>query len=91
MLLKPSAWLIGHSGLQTHPIPGNSIVELFGDSRVLVERHGGITSFSESRICIKTSYGNAQVTGNGLRIACISKDQLVVVGCVESVSIIRRG
>lgn len=89
MLSKPSEWLFEHSGLQAQPIPGNTIVEILGDSRVLVERHSGITSFSEMAVCIKTSYGNVQVSGNGLKIVCVSKDQLVIIGCINTVSIIR--
>ena len=89
MFSKPSAWLMEQSGLQTQPIPGHSIVEILGDSRVLVERHSGVTSFSEVAVCIKTSYGNVHVSGNALKITCVSKEQLVIVGCIESVSIIR--
>ena len=91
MLSKPSQWAIQHTGLQSQPLPGKSIVEIMGDSRILIERHSGITAFNEFSICIKTSFGYLRIAGSSLKIACMSKEQLIVTGNFDSVSLVRKG
>ena len=38
-------------------LPGQSLVELVGESRVLIEHHFGICVYTEQEIVIKVSFG----------------------------------
>lgn len=76
--------------LRQEPTPGQSIVEIYGCHRVLIEKHGGITQYSTSRICVKVSYGTLAVCGNSLELVQMSRDNAVITGQIEGISICRR-
>ena len=63
--------------LPGEPMPGVPVVELAGDRRVLIERHGGVTEYSGERICVKVRYGLVCICGCGLELACMTREQLV--------------
>ena len=77
--------------LLAEPLPGMSIVELAGDGRVLIERHGGVTEYSRERICVKVRYGIVCVRGCGLELSRMTREQLVITGQIDSVQLQRRG
>ena len=64
---------------------GHSIIELAGDSRVLIENHSGMQYYSEDRIGVKVSYGRVIIEGNDLEIGEICKKQLIVVGKIKQI------
>ncbi len=71
--------------------PGLSIVEMLGDSRVLIEKHMGMQGYSENEICVKVKKGILAVCGASLTLAKMSKDQLVITGRIECIRFISRG
>lgn len=71
--------------LPTEPIPGLPLVELAGERRVLVENHRGVVQYSDREIRIKVSYGHISVSGSGLTLAKMTKQQLVITGCIHAV------
>lgn len=77
--------------LTSEPIPGVPVVELAGNRRVLIERHGGVTEYNPERICVKVSYGQVCICGCGLELTCMTKEQLVISGCIDCVQLQRRG
>ena len=72
-------------------LPGQSLVELVGDSRVLVENHQGVTEYSRCRIGAPVSFGRVLVCGENLELARMTQRQLVITGRVEGVTLMRRG
>ena len=82
--------LADSADLSTETMPGVPIVEIAGDSRVLIERHNGMTEYSRERICVKVRYGCVCVCGCGLELQRMSRDQLVIRGKIESISLHRR-
>ena len=72
-------------------LPGQSLVELAGDNRVLIENHRGVVEYSRCRIGVAVRCGQIQVCGSGLELARMSQDQLVIIGQVESIHLLRRG
>lgn len=72
-------------------LPGQSLVELVGDSRVLVENHQGVTEYSRYRIGATVSFGRVLVCGENLELARMTQRQLVITGRVEGVTLMRRG
>lgn len=76
--------------LGTEPLPGIPLIEIGGNQRVLLEGHDGITEYSPSRICVRMSYGCAEVSGVQLCIAKMSRSQMVICGQIQGVCLHRR-
>ncbi len=66
------------------------IVEIVGQSRVLIENHQGVLAYSLEEIEIKVSYGKIIITGNDLKLMQMSCDQLVVKGRIDSLALFGR-
>ncbi len=77
--------------LSGEPMPGQPVVEIAGDRRVLVENHRGILEYSRERIGIKVKYGVVAVCGCGLEVIRMTREQLVISGRIDGISIQRRG
>lgn len=82
--------LADRADLQGEALPGIPIVELAGDRRVLIERHNGVTEYSPQRICVGVSYGVVSIIGRELKLMRMSKEQVVICGRVDEISILRR-
>ena len=76
--------------LSGEPLPGMPIVEIAGECRVLIERHGGVTEYSRERISVKVRYGTVTVCGCGLELTRMTKEQLVISGRIDGVQLQRR-
>ena len=77
--------------LPSESLPGVPIVEIVGHRRVLIENHMGVSRYGQDEICVKVSYGVISVQGNCLELAKMTREQLVIRGCVERISLIRKG
>lgn len=77
--------------LAGEPIPGLPVVEIGGECRVLIENHFGVTQYSRERICVRVKYGQVAVCGCGLELIRMTKEQLVISGRIDGVTLIRRG
>lgn len=82
--------LADRAELETEPMPAQPIIEVAGDSRVLVENHGGVRAYSSERILVNVRFGMVCVCGCGLQLMRMTKDQLVIRGRIDSVSLQRR-
>lgn len=71
-------------------LPGQVLVEITGENRVLIENHRGVREYSRERIGVKVKYGLVQVCGSCLELRCMTKDQLVISGCIDGVLLKRR-
>lgn len=71
-------------------IPGVPVVELAGDRRVLIEKHAGVTQYSCEKVCVKVRYGHVEICGCNLELACMSREQLVITGRIDSLRLLRR-
>ncbi len=75
--------------LPGEPMPGQPVVEIAGTGRVLIEHHGGVTEYGCSRIRVKVGYGAVCVCGTDLELKRMTKDQLVIGGIIDCVSLER--
>ena len=66
------------------------IVELVGQSRLLIENHQGVQSYSINEIQIKVCYGCVIVTGDKLQLMEMSRVKLVICGRIDSLQILGR-
>lgn len=76
--------------LTGEPLPGKTLVELAGDQRLLIEYHFGICQYTPQCVAAKVSYGEISVQGRNLEILRMAKEQLVIKGCIDSVTLIRK-
>ncbi len=82
--LADQADLPGEAGL------GQPLVELAGDRRVLIEHHLGVIQYGRECICVKVKYGAVSVEGCALELARMSREQLIICGRIDRISINRR-
>lgn len=82
--------LADSADLQGEALPGQPLVELFSDRRVLIEHHGGVTEYGREKIQVKVRYGYVCICGGCLELARMTAEQLVITGRIDSVSLIRR-
>lgn len=71
-------------------LPGETLAELAGDRRVLIEGHRGVTEYCRERITVKVRYGLLSICGCGLELRQMSKQQLVVSGRIDGIQIRRK-
>lgn len=71
-------------------LPGQPLIELAGDRRLLMEHHRGVTRYSLEEICVKVAYGQVQIRGCGLELSRMTAGQLVISGRIDSVTLLRR-
>lgn len=83
--------LLDQFDLPGETLPGQVLVEIAGENRVLIEQHRGIREYSPQRIGVCVSYGMVEIYGSGLELRCMSKDQLIICGQIDSVTLKRRG
>lgn len=72
-------------------LPGQCLVEIAGESRVLIENHSGVAAYSRERIVIKVKFGTVSVCGCGLEMIRLTPEQLVIRGRIDAVSLHRGG
>ena len=87
---KMVGWPAFNAALPSELLPGQFLLELLGRERVLIENHQGVQEYGGEKICIKASFGSVAVCGNDLRLSCLSKERLVIVGAVAQITVIRR-
>ena len=66
------------------------IVEIAGDCRVLIENHYGIQGYSRERILVKVKYGCICICGGCLEILRMTREQMVIRGRIDGVTLQRR-
>lgn len=71
-------------------LPGESVVELGGDTRVLIENHYGVKEYSREKIVVKVKYGCVCVCGCNLALLRMTREQLVIRGRIDGITLMRR-
>lgn len=82
--------LAEQADLQDAVFPGQPIVEVYGDRRVLIEHHTGVTKYGKDEICLRMKFGCLHIRGRDLEIAKMTNRQLVVTGQIDGMEIVRR-
>lgn len=83
-----TSW-IDRLSLQEEALPAQTVVELLGDRRILIEHHRGITEYSRQRIQARVKYGVLCVCGGDLELCKMTGDQLVIMGRIDSLTLFR--
>lgn len=88
--MKGRYGLLDQFDLPGETLPGQVLVEIAGENRVLIEQHRGIREYSPERIGVRVRYGMIEIYGSGLELRCMSKEQLIICGRIDSVTLRRR-
>lgn len=86
------AWaqrLRGYLDMDTEALPLQTVLELCGDRRLLIENHTGVREYGPEKICVRVRYGVVSVCGEGLRLCRMQSQQLVIMGRIDSIAVIR--
>ena len=54
-------------------VPGQPIVEIAGDRRVLIENHNGVIGYGRERIRVKVKFGSVCICGCDLEMLHMTK------------------
>ena len=71
-------------------LPGMTVAELAGDRRMLIEGHRGVTEYCRERVTVKVGYGLLSITGCGLELRQMSRQQLVISGRIDAIAVRRK-
>ena len=66
------------------------IIEIVGDRRVLIENHWGVAAYGKEKILVCVKFGSVCICGCNLEMMHMTKEQLVICGRIDSVSLQRR-
>lgn len=83
--------LAEEADLPMEQLPGQPVVELAGDRRVLIENHYGVKAYGREKIIVKVKFGYVCVCGCGLELLRMTREQLVIRGRIDGVTLQRRG
>ena len=76
--------------LHGEAVPGQSIIEILGDRRVLIENHLGVKEYTREHIAVGVKFGLLNVCGSCLTLTHMNKEQLIISGRIDSI-VLRRG
>ena len=79
-----------HADLMDEVLPGQTVVEVIGEGRVLIEGHNGVSEYNDCIIGVKVRYGVAKISGCNLKLSVMSGNKLVISGDVQCIQFIRR-
>ena len=88
--MKGRYGLLDQLDLPGETLPGQVLVEIAGENRVLIEQHRGIREYSPERIAVCVRYGTVEICGDKLELHCMSREQLIISGRIDSVTLNRR-
>ena len=66
------------------------LLEIAGQSRVLIENHLGVLAYSLEEVQVKVRFGKFAVKGNKLELLQMDREQLVIRGQIDSVEVLRK-
>ena len=74
-------------GIPPEILTGLPVVELTGDSAVLIEQHHGIVMYQPEEVAFRTACGTLRVLGTSLRFRLYSAGEAVLDGQIHAVQL----
>ena len=76
--------------LAGEPLPRQTVVEIAGDQRVLIENYCAVREYNQELICVRVKYGTVAIKGCRLELRRMTKEQLIISGRIDTVTLHRR-
>lgn len=70
--------------LMDEALPGETLIEVVGEGRVLIEGHKGVSAYSDARISVKTKREIVEIVGCNLKLTQMNINRLVITGKIYS-------
>ena len=77
--------LMDGADLPDEAVPGQTVVEVIGHNRVLIENHQGVIGYGKEQIRVKVPFGEVHICGGCLSLARMSRERLVVYGRIGQI------
>jgi len=81
--------MLEHTTIDPESVPGQPIIEIAGECRVLIENHRGVAAYGREKILVNVKFGSVCVSGCNLEMMHMTKEQLVIRGRIHSVMLQR--
>ena len=75
------------AGLPGEVLPGQTLIELLGRKRVLIENHKGLICYNGNRIVVRGLGGAVCICGCEMKIVTMTNAQLVICGEIRQVTL----
>lgn len=82
-----SQHILQSMGLQDEALPWQTVVEILGTERVLVENHCGVTEYDTNCVMVQGKDGLICVYGRNLRLSRMMRQQLIICGQIEQIKL----
>jgi len=79
----------GKLGIPQEILTGLPVIELTGDTAVMIEQHKGLSAYSEEEVAINVNIGTVRVLGQRLTIQLMNHGRIILYGKIESVQVER--
>lgn len=70
--------------------PGQALIEITEERRILIEHHRGVRAYRSNQICVNVRFGAVIIQGSCLELKCMTRDQLVITGRIDSIQLERK-
>ena len=77
--------LAEETDLEDEVFPGETVVEIAGNHRVLIENHRGVKLYERDKICVSAKCGVIRICGQCLRLTKMSREVLIIRGKIQQV------
>ena len=82
--------ILDHMELADEILPGQTIIEVIGEGRVLIEGHRGVSAYSDEEVSVNTRFGVVKIVGCNLKLSQMNDIRLIIAGTVSSILLLRR-
>ena len=85
-MVEKRSWgsrLTAGADLPAESVPGQPVVELIGNDRVIIEEHRGVSEYSGQQITVNMCYGKISIRGCNLELSKMMGHQMVITGRIE--------
>ena len=82
-------YVLDSSELGDESLPGQSVVELLGDSRIIIENHKRILQYDPLMISIRFSFGTLSIIGCNLQLRSMIGHKLLITGKIDRIELCR--
>ena len=72
-------------------LPGQLLIEIVGDRRLLIENHCGVCGYDSCQVQVKINQGCVVIHGENLELMQMTRQQLVITGLIKGVEFWRGG
>ena len=75
--------------LMDEVLPGETVIELIGEGRVLIEGHQGVSAYNVEKVCVRLRQKVAIICGCNLKLTHMNENKLIISGVISTIQLLR--